>query len=167
MTLPPITSQSQPSPRKPGSDSGGLPAWAARLVLAITIGAVYGRFLDVPLIFDDEMAIVSNESIYSIWPLYGTAEHPGPMRTAVGRPTSGRPLVNLSFALNYYFGGLKPTGYHVANVLIHFCSALLLWAIVRRTLRLRYFAGRFDPSAGWLALAVAPIRRFIHCKPKL
>jgi tetratricopeptide (TPR) repeat protein len=132
-----------------------LPAWAAIAVLALAIGAVYRRALDVPLFFDDDAAIVSNDSIHSLWPLFGSAEHPGPLRTPAPRPTAGRPLVNLTFALNYYFGGVAPAGYHVTNVLIHFSSSLLLWALIKRTLLLPYFANRFDPSAGWLALDVA------------
>ena len=115
----------------------------------------YGRALDAPFILDDESAIVKNPSIISLWPLVGTAEQPGPFRPPPNLPTVARPLVNLSFAVNYRFGGLNPAGYHAVNVLIHFLSALLLWAIVRRTLRLPYFSGRFTAAAGWLALAVA------------
>ena len=63
--------------------------------------------------------------------------------------------MNLSFAVNYYLGGLAPWGYHFINVLIHFGSSLLLFAIVRRALLLPYFAGRFEILAGWLALGVA------------
>jgi tetratricopeptide (TPR) repeat protein len=70
-------------------------------------------------------------------------------------PTSARPLVNLSFAINYQLGGLNPIGYHAVNVAIHFLTALLLWAIARRTLRLPRFANQFETSAGWLALVVA------------
>ena len=69
-------------------------------------------------------------------------------------PISGRPLVNLSFAMNYYIGGLDTTGYHAVNLLLHFCSSMLLWAIVGRTLRLPLFAGRYETSANWLALAI-------------
>ncbi len=45
----------------------------------------------------------------------------------------------------------------MVNVVIHFLSALLVWAIVRRTLRLPRFGGRFNASAGWLALAAATL----------
>lgn len=151
----PNVSVRQSLPDTLGDASGGPRAWVAAVVIVLAIGAVYGRALDAPLIFDDELSIFANESIFSLWPLVGTAEHPGPLRPSVGRPTSGRPLVNLSFALNYAVGGLAPTGYHVVNVAIHCGCALLLWVIVRRTLRLAYFANRFDRTAGWLALAVA------------
>lgn len=86
-----------------------------------------------------------------------STERPGPLNPIPDLPTSGRPLVNLTFAMNFYFGKLNPVGYHVVNMVLHFLNALLVWAIVRRTLRLPYFAGSFDTSAGWLAMAVALI----------
>jgi Flp pilus assembly protein TadD len=129
----------------------------AAALLAVSIGAVYARAIHSPFIFDDHNAIHQNESIRSLWPLAGTAARPGPLNPPDNKPTSARPLVNLSLAINYYFGRLSPTGYHVVNVAIHFLSALLILAIVRRTLGLPYFAGRFEDSAAWLALAVAMI----------
>src|SRR6185369_2023491 len=46
----------------------------------------------------------------------------------------GRPLVNVTFAINYAIGDLSERGYHIANLAIHIACALLLFAIVRRTL---------------------------------
>ena len=103
---------------------------------------------------DDEISIIKNPSIVSLWPLIGTAEQPGPLAPPADLPTSARPLVNYSFALNYHWGGLNPVGYHVVNVAIHFLTACLLWAVVRRTLRLEYFGGKFARDAGWVAFAV-------------
>jgi Flp pilus assembly protein TadD len=124
-------------------------------LLAALIAAIYGPALDVPFVFDDIYTIRHNDSIISLWPLLGTAEHRGPLYPAPQLPTAARPLVNLSFAVNYYFGGFEPVGYHVVNVMIHFLSSLLVWAIVRRTLQLDFFEGRFAMAAPWLALAVA------------
>jgi hypothetical protein len=140
----------------PSRTAGGRPpAWFAAAVLAIAISAVYFPSLSVPLVFDDHETIEKNPSIFSIWPLVGTDQHPGPLNPQQKAPTSGRPLVNFSFALNYHFCGLDPRGYRVFNIALHFLSSLLLGAIVRRTLQLPYFGGRFDTSAGWLALTVA------------
>src|SRR5262249_24950523 len=126
-------------------------------VLMACIAAVYGPAISVPFVFDDQSAIVENVSIRSLWPLLGTTEDPGPLRPPRQIPTSGRPLVNLTFALNYHFGGTRPTGYHAINVAIHILSAILLWNIVRRALRLPYFADRYATSADWLALATAVV----------
>jgi tetratricopeptide (TPR) repeat protein len=132
-------------------------AWFVAAALALSIGTVYGPALTAPLIFDDVDTITRNDSITAIWPLFGSEAHRGPLNPPPNVPTSARPLVNLSFAINYQFSQLHPAGYHAANAIIHFLTAMLLWAIVRRTLRLPYFAGRFEAVAGWLAFAVALI----------
>jgi tetratricopeptide (TPR) repeat protein len=135
--------------------SEGPPNWFAFAALVISIALVYGRALDAPFFFDDHAAITNNASIRTLWPLIGAEAHRGPLNPMQELPTSSRPLVNFSFALNYHFGGLNPVGYHVVNVVIHFLCAILLFAIVRRMLRLAWFGGRFDSAAGWLALAAA------------
>jgi tetratricopeptide (TPR) repeat protein len=154
-TQPSSSAHGQSEPQAVRAPSNGPPAWAVAAVLAINIGAVYGWFLHVPFVFDDGSGIKDNPSIRSLWPLIGTAERPGSLNPPQQLPTAARPLVNLTFALNYHFWGLKPIAFHATNVVIHFLSALFVWALLRRTLRLPYFAGRFDGSSGWLALAVA------------
>ena len=49
-------------------------------------------------------------------------------------PVAGRPLVNLTFAINYALGGLDVGGYHVVNLALHLLCALLIFGLVRRTL---------------------------------
>src|SRR5206468_3019554 len=80
-------------------------------------------------------------------------------------PTAGRPLVNVSFAINYALGGLNVVGYHVLNVALHVLCALLIFGIVRRTFDLIGRSGqeqpvrspRPDSQAANLACAVALI----------
>lgn len=45
-----------------------------------------------------------------------------------------RPISNLSFALNYYFGGYKVQGYHLVNILIHIVTGFALFLFIRKTL---------------------------------
>ncbi len=128
-------------------------AVAGVLVLIATVLVVYGPALHAQFIFDDMPTVVRNDSIRRVWPLWGTSENPGPLQPPAQAPVSGRPLVNLSLALNYAFAGVDPFGYHLGNVLLHITSALLLWVMVRRTLTLEYFGGRFANSAnvlGWI-----------------
>jgi Flp pilus assembly protein TadD len=137
------------------SASAGASAWLAIVVLAAAVGAVYGRSLDAPFLFDDDVSVLTNGSIRSLWPLMGTSDHRGPLNPPIEIPTSARPLVNLSFALNYYFGGVDPRGYRAVNIVLHVLCAMLLWAVVRRTLRPPFFDERVQRAAGPLALAVA------------
>ncbi len=127
----------------------------AAVLLAIALGALYYRVANAQFQFDDEIAVSTNMSIRQLWPLLGDAKHLGPLRPAAQLPTAGRPLVNYSFALNYAWGKLDPTGYRVVNLALHFAAAMLIMLIVRRTLRADRFGGRFDHAAGPLALVVA------------
>jgi Flp pilus assembly protein TadD len=134
---------------------GGTGIWVVAAVLGIAIALVYGHSLDAPFIFDDVDGIENNDSIRSLWPLVGAAGAHGPVNPPANLPSSGRPLVNLSLAVNFHWSGLNPRSYHASNLLIHFLATLVLCAIVRRALLLPYFADRFEASANWLALFVA------------
>lgn len=138
------------------------PAWvtaasvtAGLLLLGAVVWQVYGRAVNAPFVFDDRGAIVDNPSIVRLRPLFGDAEGPGSLNAPKGFITAGRPLVNLSLAINYHFGGLNPTGYHLFSIVVHVASAMVLWGIVRRTLALDYFSGEFDRVAMPLSWTVA------------
>ncbi len=99
--------------------------FAGLIIAAILIA--HGNGLTGAFLFDDGPAIRENPTIRTLWPLT-TALSP-PADTGVG----GRPLANLSFALNRALGGDSPVSYHVGNLLLHAASALLLFGVVRRT----------------------------------
>src|SRR5262249_40655889 len=135
--------------------AGGWGMVAAASVLAIVLGAIYGRALDAPFVFDDRTSVLENDSITKLWPLVGSDGAPGPLNPAPGMPTSGRPLVNLSLAINYHFGELRPWGYHAFNLVVHFVSTLLVLLIARRILELDFFDGRLAEVSGALAFLTA------------
>jgi Tfp pilus assembly protein PilF len=140
--------------------SGGRARRALMLALGVSILVaavylVYGRAVDGPFVFDDVMTIVENPSIRQLWPLAGGPKGSSPLNPPDANPVHGRPLVNLSLAVNYFFGGLDPAGYRALHIVVHLVSAMLLWAILGRTLRLDYFCGRFDSLAGPLSFAAA------------
>ncbi|HEY6362897.1 MAG TPA: tetratricopeptide repeat protein [Vicinamibacterales bacterium] len=114
---------------------------AAVIVLAGLFA--YANSLSGPFLFDDESSIVGNRSIRDV----GSSLSP-PRET----PVAGRPLVNLTFALNYAFGGLDVRGYHLVNIAIHVAAALVLFGIVRRTLLLPQLARRFGTASADVAL---------------
>ena len=76
-------------------------------MIVIAAALVYGHTWRVPFIFDDPPAITENPTIRSLWPIWRPLLPPNE-----GRTVAGRPLLNLSFAVNYALGGLDVRGYH-------------------------------------------------------
>ncbi len=105
-----------------------IPVYAIVLIVAAVGLAAYWNGLKAPFIWDDDPAIVSNPTIRSVLPLSESLSPP------LETPAAGRPLVNLSLAINYAAGNLNETGYHVWNLAVLIASALLLFGIVRLTL---------------------------------
>jgi tetratricopeptide (TPR) repeat protein len=115
--------------------------WRA-LVLILACAAAYANALHAPFILDDTTAIEDNLTIRSL---------PGSLVPPRETATDRRPVVNLSLALNYAYGGLDVTSYRVVNLALHLACALLLFGIVRRTLALPAIA----PAIGGAAVDVA------------
>ncbi len=97
------------------------------LSIAVLVFAAYSNSLSGPLLYDDEHSIEKNLTIRSVLPLSRSLWGPQ------DAPTAGRPVVNLSFALNYAAGGLNVFGYHLVNVALHTLNAILLFAFILRT----------------------------------
>ncbi len=93
--------------------------------------AAYHNSFSGPFVFDDVPGIKENLSIHHLWQ---SLTPPHETRRDSGLPVAGRPIVNLSLAVNYAFGGLDPWGYHAFNLLVHTLAALTLFGIMRRTL---------------------------------
>jgi tetratricopeptide (TPR) repeat protein len=127
----------------------------AFIALACLLFAVYGPALNSPFIYDDQSCTINNPSIVQLWPLFGNQEHNGPLNPPKNIPTAGRPLVNLTLALNYQLGGFQPYGYHLFNLCVHLLCAMLLGTIVQRTLSLDYFDAQFATASGILAFLIA------------
>ncbi len=100
-------------------------------VIAAAGIAAYANSFAGPFVFLDVPAIVSNPTIRHLWPLGPVLNPPSAGGLAVG----GRPLVNLSLALNYALGGTNVVGYHAFNLAVHILAALTLFGILRRTLK--------------------------------
>lgn len=117
---------------------------------AATIAA-YSRTFHVPFLLDDACAISSNPSIVRLADWRAVLDAPQAATTA------GRPLLNLSFALNYAVGGLTVESYHLANLGIHVLAGLLLFGLFRRAATRAGSALGDTNAAGWLALGVAAV----------
>ena len=100
---------------------------AAGLMLVALLVAYHNSF-HVPLLLDDDRAITQNATIRQLWP---PSEVWSPPKDS---GVSGRPVLNLTYALNYAAGGLQVGGYHAVNLAVHLFAALTLFGIIRRTL---------------------------------
>jgi protein O-mannosyl-transferase len=121
--------------------------------IAVTALIAYSGSFHVPLLFDDIPAITNNPTI----------RHLSDWRQVLSPPASsgpsGRPLLNLSFALNYAVEGLRVPGYHLVNLALHILNGLLLFGIANRILT--RWISRPDPAAnrrgGGFAAGAGPL----------
>ncbi|UCD83323.1 MAG: tetratricopeptide repeat protein [Deltaproteobacteria bacterium] len=119
------------------------------LLIGIICFLAYSNTFEVPFQFDDNRSIVENQYVHlnelSISKLVTAASE---------SPISWRPTSYLSFALNYYFGGLNVFGYHLVNLLIHALAGIILYFLLVTTLNLGPLEGKFERRE-WLALSIA------------
>jgi len=124
-------------------------AWAYPILIFAAIVVAYANSFSGPFIFDDLPWIAANPHIRHLWPLWNVLQPPP------GRGGTGRPLVCLTLALNYALSGLEPWSYHMLNLAIHACAALVLFGVVRCTLQGPRLRQRFAANANGLAAAIA------------
>lgn len=95
------------------------------LIFLLLIGmVVYANSFTVPFHYDDYHFLKENLNIKSpAMLLNGIAETPSSLVT-------GRPVLILTFLVNYQLGGLDTFGYHLINILIHVANAFVLYLIL-------------------------------------
>ena len=139
-------------PRAESQPAAAVSRRALLLAAALLVGAaglVYGNSFAGVMLFDDQPSLIRNPTIRHLADL-GQVLAPPPDCTV-----SGRPVANLTLAVNYAVSGLEPWSYHAVNLLIHVLAGLLLWGVVRRTLLLPALSARYGAAALPLATAVA------------
>ena len=125
--------------------------WLAVACLVGAILAAYHNSFSGPFVFDDGPAVLGNPTIRHLSALGSVLSPP----REGGQTVGGRPVVNLSLAVNYALGGAGVRGYHVFNLIVHLLGALTLFGIAWRTLLQPALRERYGYSATPLALAVA------------
>ena len=121
-------------------------------VLVVAGVAAYANSFWGSLIFDDLSAITNNPSIRHLGAICKVLSPPQD-----GSTVSGRPLLNLSLAINYAISGEQTWSYHVTNLLIHLVNGLLLLGILRRTFQMPVLKPRLGEAGDGLSLAIALI----------
>lgn len=133
----------------PFSESPRSVILAAGLVVFAGLLAYQNSFWG-PFVFDDQPSIVNNATIRNLASLGKVLSPPDQ-----GETVTARPVLNLSFAINYAVGGVGVRNYHVTNLAIHLFNALLLFGILRRTLLLPCMRENWGRVSLPLALVVA------------
>jgi tetratricopeptide (TPR) repeat protein len=121
-------SDRRPTPAAVPQASALASVWVARapLIAALVALVVYLPSLAGGFLYDDVHVVVDNRRIQDFTAL-----------ATVLRYEPARPLLNLTWAVNYALSGLTPWPYHLVNVLIHagnaaLVASLFLW-IARRS----------------------------------
>ena len=91
------------------------------LLIAAAAALVYSNSFHASFHFDDIHSIVENSMI-----------HRFDVREIFTQ--SSRPVLDVTFALNYHFGKLHVFGYHLVNLLLHIANGVMLYFILFWTL---------------------------------
>jgi tetratricopeptide (TPR) repeat protein len=114
------------------------PGWWPRLAIGLlTLLSVlaFANTFNNRFAFDDGHIIVNNELIkdFGSLPKLFTLGYWAGARMKEGIPGSGgglyRPLVLVTYAMNYALGGLNPFGYHLINLFLHVLVTSLLFLL--------------------------------------
>jgi tetratricopeptide (TPR) repeat protein len=134
------TTKAQPPPPRE-SEHSRLGGFLPPLLIAVATAAAYANSFSGPFVLDDVPSIAANPTIRHL----GSALAP-----SVATTGGGRPVLNLSLAVNYAVSGSAVWSYHALNLAIHVLAGLLLYAVVRRTL-----GSRAVPAAIPIAFSAA------------
>ena len=125
--------------------------YVSLLVLTSGIWLIYSNTFRVPFLFDDESSIVKNTSLRhlgSIWRILHPTENAG---------VGGRPLLNLSYAINYALGGTQVVGYHIVDLVIHTIAAVLLLVLLRLIFKQILVDPKFEYYRNSLSLIITAL----------
>lgn len=126
------------------------------IVIAAAVLAAYANSFHGAFVFDDPTSIAGNPTIH----------HLSNWRAILATPhatvsAEGRPVLNLSLALNYAAGGTSVVGYHAVNLVIHLAAALVLYGVLARLFARVPALERWARPLGWavaLVWAVHPLQ---------
>lgn len=102
--------------------------WVLILVLC---GAMYGGYLDNGFHYDDEHSIQQNPHLRQLGNIPDFFSDPGQFSVDAEKGMY-RPLLLVSYALNFALGGFSVSGYHLFNLLLHALNACLVSWLARR-----------------------------------
>ncbi len=101
------------------------PFWPLAVIVAAGLFA-YSNSFQGKFVFDDHDRILDNPGVRQLWPLSESIFAPDNVT---------RPLVTLTLIFNTYFNGRNVWGWHAFNLGIHLLAGMVLFGLIRQTLR--------------------------------
>jgi protein O-mannosyl-transferase len=116
-------------------------------VIVVATCAAYANSLHGPMVLDDRITITENPQIRELW-------RSSVLMPERELPVAGRPLANVTFAVNYALGGTDVRWYHATNLLVHILCALAVFALLRRLMALPAIGSHIAGAGADVAWAV-------------
>lgn len=101
--------------------------WFALVVIALAGIVIYSNTYHSPFVFDDIRSIVEKPAIRDVSNFFDLKRIP-----------TSRPVVDLTFAINYSFGKLNVFGYHLVNILIHIINGFIVYFLSLEIMKLLF-----------------------------
>ncbi len=143
--------QALPARLRPPRSRRLLPALLA-VALGLAAALAYANSFAGEFIYDDLNSLRDNPCLRSPASLAHAVSLP---LWSTGATLDARPVLAMSFAANFALHELGLAGYHLANLAIHLAAGLVLFALLRHTLRLPALRGPWAARADWLAFTAA------------
>ena len=129
-------------------------SWKLLFIVVASIAVVYVRSVTYEFVTYDDYELVAQNGQY----LSNPSNIAGAFTTHAftsHRAASSyyRPLLIVSFIADYNVWGLDPMGYHLTNVVLHSCAAVVLFLLLERL-----FSNSFASFIGALLFALHPVQ---------
>ena len=125
--------------------------WAQAILLAGLVVVLYSNSLKGSFHYDDFHSIVDNPNIRQLENIPTFFVDPT-LFSQDPQKAMYRPLLLVSYALNYAVGQYRVEGYHLVNIGLHLACTLLVWSLGSRA-----GLGRQGRLAAALLFAVHPL----------
>ena len=142
-----------PVDRVPGAPVGTA-RWKYLLLLVASIGIVYAQSLRFDFVtYDDYELVVQNGDFLSRVSNIAASFTTHVFTTHRAQSGYYRPLLLMSYIFDYQIWGLNPFGYHLTNIVLHCCTAVVVFLLLERLLKHRLAA-----LLGSLLFALHPLQ---------
>lgn len=104
------------------------------IVLLVAVFTAYSPALQGDFVWDDRNLIERPDSVHRLMPLQGyfTQTFWNPTDHQRQDRSFYRPLVTMSYALEWQLWNGKPSGFHLTNLLLHLLNCLLVFLLARK-----------------------------------